>query len=336
MNPGNSRSSEKRHELLIAVVADALARWSAWPRYDYVDAILDHEHGIAIADALADLPRELAWPQSGYSPQSLIVATVAGLAGNKAVGRDLERFVAIIAHAARAERTFIPSPTDHTELTLDRDDVAAALGELPAGPELKRLALLLDIDGVVRFTGSADAEWSLRVDNTRIRRYHGVTDIGDYVARRPAPPVPHQAIAPAPRPSIFVLMAFGQQWSDNVYDTICQACPEVGQGTPGLTWQRADDIDEPGRITDQIVNAIENATLIVADVTGYNPNVMFELGYADAANKRIVLLNQDLDTTPFDIKDWRQISYDPAQLSNARERMASFIRGALIAQQRHT
>ncbi len=214
--------------------------------------------------------------------------------------------------------------------------MTAALGEHPSGPELTRLALLLDIDGVVRFTGSADADWSLRVDNARIRRDHGVTDVEDYVARRPAPPAPHHAVVPAPQPSIFVLMAFGQPSSDNVYDAIGQACAVVAQGLPGLTWQRADDIDEPGRITDQIVNAIENAGLIIADVTGYNPNVMFELGYADAANKRIVVLNQDLDTTPFDIKDWRQISYDPARLSDARERMTSFIRGALNAQQRHS
>jgi nucleoside 2-deoxyribosyltransferase len=63
---------------------------------------------------------------------------------------------------------------------------------------------------------------------------------------------------------------------------------------------------EPGRITDQIVNAIETADLIVADLTGNNPNVMFELGYADRAGKEVVLLNQEIGATPFDIKDWRQ------------------------------
>jgi nucleoside 2-deoxyribosyltransferase len=61
---------------------------------------------------------------------------------------------------------------------------------------------------------------------------------------------------------------------------------------------------------------------------------MFELGYADAAGKPIVVLNQDLDATPFDIKDWRQIRYDIRDLEAARRELVLFIRGALAMRRR--
>ncbi len=103
---------EERHALLIKVVADALARCSAWPRYDYVDAILDHEHGVVIADALADLPREFAWPQSGHSPQSLIVATVAGLAGHETVRPiSIASSRSLRTPLKRSERSYRRPPT---------------------------------------------------------------------------------------------------------------------------------------------------------------------------------------------------------------------------------
>ena len=177
-----------------------------------------------------------------------------------------------------------------------------------------------------------DSPWSLAVDK-RIRRYRGVEKLDDYIARRPVPERPGSAVPAraAVSPSVFILMPFAEPWSDKVHDTIKHACAEAAASAPGLTWLRADDIAEPGRITDQIINEIDTANVIIADLTGNNPNVMFELGYADAAHKRIILLNQDLDATPFDIKDWRQISYSPADLASARQELVKFIIGALSA-----
>jgi len=328
---------EPRHKLLIGVIADVLRDHSAWPRYDYVEAVLEHEHQIAIEDALVDLPPELAHSQSGNNPQATIVATVPGLAGQYAVQADLERFIRIIAKAAEAEQTFLPSPVEQRELKLTRDIVLADLGEELSPADVKRLGLLLNIERPVSFSGQADGEWALQVYTSEVRAYRGVSDLADYIARRPQPPRPPTFLAPAPpRPSIFVVMPFNPSWASNVYDSIGQACREVAQSVSGLQWIRADDIDEPGRITDQIVNAILNADLIIADVTDHNPNVMFELGYADAARKPIIVLNQHIDESPFDIKDWRQIHYSPDELADARERLVSFIRGQLTLHTRQT
>jgi hypothetical protein len=96
-----------------------------------------------------------------------------------------------------------------------------------------------------------------------------------------------------------------------------------------LRWQRADDIAEPGRITDQIIEALIAADLVVADVTGSNPNVLFELGYADAMRKPIVCLNQDVTASPFDIRDWRQVPYETGALVPARVRLTAAVIAAL-------
>jgi hypothetical protein len=320
---------ESRHEVLISVVADALAAVNAWPRYDYVDAKLDHEHAMAIEDALADLPPELAYSQGGHNPQSLLVATVPGLAGQQVVRADIERFVSVIALAAEAERSFWPSPVEQRDLVLKPADVLGVLGSNVSAHDITRLGVLLNIERPVSFSGQAEGQWSLRVDISEIRRYHGVSDISDFIARRPQPPSPRGFLAHTPQPSIFVVMPFKTPWANNVYDTIGQACREVAKTISGLTWQRADDIASPGRVTDQVVISILNADLIIAEVTGNNPNVMFELGYADAAKKPIVVLNQAVDDSPFDIKDWRQINYSSDKLAAARDELVSFIRGGL-------
>jgi nucleoside 2-deoxyribosyltransferase len=125
-------------------------------------------------------------------------------------------------------------------------------------------------------------------------------------------------------------MPFGATWSDNVYDAIRQACDEVARSFVGLRAERADDITEPGRITDQITSAIERADVLIADVTNLNPNVLFELGYGDALGKSIIVVNQDADATPFDIKDWRQIPYAEQSLKPMRLTLVDFLTGTLL------
>jgi tetratricopeptide (TPR) repeat protein len=110
----------------------------------------------------------------------------------------------------------------------------------------------------------------------------------------------------------FVLMPFKDEF-DDVYSVIKQCCSSSRVGH-SILCQRADEIAEPGRITDQIIEAIKRADFVVADLTGNNPNVMYELGYAQALGKPTILLNQAVDKTPFDTKDLRQIVYDRTRL----------------------
>jgi hypothetical protein len=179
-------------------------------------------------------------------------------------------------------------------------------------------------------SGPDDAgDWTLNV-NRSIRRYRDLGGLDDYLARRPEPYVPGPTTQLEVSPFIFVVMPFGPDWSANVNDAIKLACSDLSTVFTGLAVQRADEITEPGRITDQITSAIERADVVVADITGSNPNVLFELGYADALRKSIIVLNQHVEATPFDIRDWRQILYSMNALAPLRDTLVDFLTGTLL------
>jgi len=73
---------------------------------------------------------------------------------------------------------------------------------------------------------------------------------------------------------------------------------------------RADTLAEPGLITDQLIGAILNYDLCIADLSGQNPNVFYELAIAQAAERPVVLLKLAGENVPFDVKDYRLIEYD--------------------------
>lgn len=82
----------------------------------------------------------------------------------------------------------------------------------------------------------------------------------------------------------------------------------------GFTVSRADDpfADRAiyQNIYDEIVENLWDADYIVADLTNYKPNVVYELGIAHTLNKRTVQISQQLDIAiPFDIKSQNVISY---------------------------
>ncbi len=101
----------------------------------------------------------------------------------------------------------------------------------------------------------------------------------------------------------FVVMPFKRELKP-VYDVI----GNVLQKTQ-WTVQRADEIGRPRRITDAIMQAILTSDLIVADLTGNNPNVFYELGVAHAIGCDVILLTQER-TIPFDIATERTIFYE--------------------------
>jgi tetratricopeptide (TPR) repeat protein len=131
--------------------------------------------------------------------------------------------------------------------------------------------------------------------------------------------------------SIFVMMPFQDEY-DDVYLVIANAVQTTSQELSlSLSCGRADEFG-PGRITDQILAAIQDADIVIADLTGNNPNVMYELGFAHALKKPAIILNQDVHASPFDVKDLRQIVYDRSRLlKDCQPRVISFLRAILAA-----
>ena len=88
---------------------------------------------------------------------------------------------------------------------------------------------------------------------------------------------------------------------------------------------RADKIDHPGIITNQIITHILNCDLVVADLSGHNPNVFYELAVRHAAGKPTVLLIREGESVPFDISQNRIIFYDIHDLDKVEENKEQLI-----------
>lgn len=103
----------------------------------------------------------------------------------------------------------------------------------------------------------------------------------------------------------FVIMPFGGYF-DIYYDRIYK----VAITNAGLTPRRADDLFRPSSIVQDIWELTKSANIILADLTGKNPNVFYELGLAHALAKPAVLIAETMDDIPFDLRGLRIIVYN--------------------------
>lgn len=117
----------------------------------------------------------------------------------------------------------------------------------------------------------------------------------------------------------FILMPFAEEFSD-IYKHLISDCL---QGA-GYTVKRADDIKSQRNIIGDIVEGIVESDLIVADLTGANPNVYYELGIAHTLNKKAILLTQEIDELPFDLRSYRVVAYGThfAKMNQAKKELS--------------
>ena len=83
-----------------------------------------------------------------------------------------------------------------------------------------------------------------------------------------------------------------------------------------------------GGILERIYNQISKADVIVADMTGRNPNVYYEVGYAHALGKLVILLTREADDIPFDLKHHQHIVYH-GQVVNLKPLQTEKLRWAI-------
>ncbi len=108
----------------------------------------------------------------------------------------------------------------------------------------------------------------------------------------------------APKKFCFVLMPFSDTFADVYSVGIKEACENAG-----AYCERVDEQIFHESILDRIYNQIAKADIVIADLTGRNPNVFYEVGYAHALNKLTILLTQLADDIPFDLKHYPHIIY---------------------------
>jgi hypothetical protein len=108
-----------------------------------------------------------------------------------------------------------------------------------------------------------------------------------------------------PAGECFVIMPFGGYF-DEYYKRLYAPAIEGA----GLKPRRADDLFRPSAIVHDIWEFTQAAQVILADLTGRNPNVFYELGLAHAITKPAVLLAETMDDVPFDLRGLRIITFN--------------------------
>jgi hypothetical protein len=108
---------------------------------------------------------------------------------------------------------------------------------------------------------------------------------------------------------VFIIMQIGatdspeRKRADEIYEYI--VAPAIK--AVGLEPYRADRDFTPGPITRKFLSELLNARLIVADLTGHNPNVYYELGIAHSFARPLISIADSSSSLPFDTKDERII-----------------------------
>ena len=100
-------------------------------------------------------------------------------------------------------------------------------------------------------------------------------------------------------------MPFSPEFDDVYKLGIKKTCEEEG-----FVAERVDEQKFSENILERIYRQIAAADVVVADMTGRNPNVFYEVGYAHALKKQCILLTSKSSDIPFDLKHHRHIIYE--------------------------
>lgn len=102
---------------------------------------------------------------------------------------------------------------------------------------------------------------------------------------------------------VFVIMPFTDDFFES-YEMIKEHFSE------DFEFSHAGDEDNQQNILADIIPPIYSADIVLADLTGLNPNVMYELGIAHSFNKKTIMITRDdLSDLPFDLKQYRAKDY---------------------------
>jgi hypothetical protein len=120
-------------------------------------------------------------------------------------------------------------------------------------------------------------------------------------------------------PEVFVVMPFGEAWSESVYRNMFE--PAIRDA--GFTASRGDAIVRVGDLSTNVWRSITQAGVIVAEVSVPNPNVYYEIGLADALGKDVFLFKQHDVQLPADFGGVHYYSYDRDDLAQGRTMLVS-------------
>lgn len=96
-----------------------------------------------------------------------------------------------------------------------------------------------------------------------------------------------------------------------IISPVCEAC--------GFIAERVDKQNDANSITQTIIDSLENSDLVIADISGHNPNVFYEMGYRARTKKPMIHLRKKGENIPFDVNAIRTFDYDLTDLDSVEE-----------------
>jgi hypothetical protein len=105
---------------------------------------------------------------------------------------------------------------------------------------------------------------------------------------------------------------------DEAYSTIRQTVEEMG-----LQAVRGDETLVSGNILSHVLQVMVTSRLVIANITGRNPNVFYELGIAHALGKSVLIISETAEDIPFDIRSIRVLTY--TSMNELHQRLRNWI-----------
>jgi hypothetical protein len=160
---------------------------------------------------------------------------------------------------------------------------------------------------IVRYGLELEADGSLfRIDiKDRISgvRYGDVTKVRDILIESGS--LDLEGIESEKKPHVFVAMPFHKEFEDVFYLGIQEPVRDAG-----LLCERIDNEAFTGDVLEQVKKRIETAAVVIAVLTGANPNVYLEIGYAWGKGRQTILLVKEEEQVKFDVQGQRYLKYE--------------------------
>ena len=126
----------------------------------------------------------------------------------------------------------------------------------------------------------------------------------------------------------FIICPFGKKGSperlrsDDIFESLIKpACKAEGYYA-----YRTLDESRPGEITERMIEDLQEADLVIADLSAKNPNVFYELAIRHTTGLPFILMSDDVDSVPFDVGTLAVVEIKHDNFTAVRETTSELIR----------